>query len=749
MAIASESRILKQLQESDLINIDFLKGKKESYIIKEINHPTSSSSKILLIAGSDKRGCAYGLLHITEKLGVHPLYWWSNIPVKHNPTPIFTDEVYQGSPSVEFRGIFLNDEDFGLKPWAAAKMDRDIKDIGPKTYEMIFQMLLRLKANLIWPAMHRCTKAFYHYPENPKMAEKYGIVVGSSHCEQMLCNNVDEWSFAKNGLWNYKTNRKGVLEYWDQHVSESQDYDNFYTMGMRAIHDKGMPGGGTIAEKAIRLSTIIKDQRNMLDKYFENTSEVPQVFCPYKEVLELYREGIELPEDITLLWVDDNYGYIRQLSSREEQMRSGGSGVYYHLSYMGRPNDYLWLCSASPALIHSEMKKAYDAHADKIWVFNVGDIKPAEFEIQFALDLAYNVNDPKLADAETYTKKWAETVFGREYASEITNIKRDYYRLTSAGRAEHTNYLRFSYNEEQNDAKKRAMEFTQIFQQSKAIFEKIPEADKDAYFQLIHYPVAGAHLLNWQFYLAQKAAVEKKSYTGEILNAYKEIRILTKYYNNCAEGKWKKMMTSTVHGHDVCSRVFKGPQSFSKIDNSTYWNDTAIYNQKKKLRYTVNTSDPGKIIQIEQRINEKIPEGYLLKEYKWLGTEGKSLTIVPKKEFTEIKTDPAEFTFQIPKPYKGKIRIAIKTLPTFSISSDFDQRLSLSLNNGEEIIKDIERKSKSPDWYHRVIQGYGNSNFILILPKASDIEGLSNTFTIRFYSPGIVMDSIRIFQLQP
>ena len=235
----------------------------------------------------------------------------------------------------------------------------DTGNIGPKTYAKIFELLLRLHANYLWPAMHPGTRAFNFYPTNKFIADEYGIVMGSSHCEQMLRDNVDEWDEKKFGEYNFVTNPDGVLNYWEQRVRENGKFESIYTLGMRGIHDGAMPGGGTTREKAARLQTIIADQREMLARDVNtNVAAVPQIFCPYKEVLPLYRLMTNLPDDITLVWPDDNYGYIRQFSNARERARSGGAGVYYHVSYAGAPRDYLWLCSTPPALIAEEMTKA-------------------------------------------------------------------------------------------------------------------------------------------------------------------------------------------------------------------------------------------------------------------------------------------------------------------------------------------------------------------------------------------------------
>ncbi|RRN76521.1 hypothetical protein EIM50_24260, partial [Pseudoxanthomonas sp. SGD-10] len=385
----------------------------------------------------------------------------------------------------------------------------DVKDIGPRTYAKIFELLLRLKANYIWPAMHPSTRAFYFYKDNPKVANDYAIVVGSSHCEPMLRNNVFEWAVnyeneygTKPGEWRYDLNKQQIDQYWFDRVAESRPYESVYTIGMRGIHDGSMPGPKDRREKVKLLNEVIRVQRRMLeDNSTKSIREIPQIFCPYKEVLTLYRMGLELPEDVTIVWSDDNHGYIRQLSNPKEQQRSGGSGVYYHLSYWGAPQDYLWLSSISPALISYELYKAYQYGANKLWVINVGDIKPAELETQFAMDLAWNVEHWKPQRAMDYLHLWAEESFGNQYAREIVALKSKYYELANAGKPEHIPFIQYTESEKGY----RIKEYQQLVDRASQLQAKIPASLRDAYYQLIYYPIIGAKLMNEKHFYAKKS----------------------------------------------------------------------------------------------------------------------------------------------------------------------------------------------------------------------------------------------------
>src|SRR6185437_7741531 len=326
---------------------------------------------------------------------------------------------------------------FGLRPWASKTYDPELGNIGPRTYAKVFELLLRLKANFIWPAMHPGTKAFYSVAGNKEMAELYDIVIGSSHAEPLLRNNVGEWNQRTMGDFNYLTNKARIDRYWENRVKELDTSEVVFTMGMRGVHDGQMEGVKSANDAVPLLEQILTDQRELLQKYYPgDITTIPQVFTPYKEVLGFYDNGLKVPADITLVWPDDNYGYIQRLSNEAEQKRSGRAGVYYHVSYWGRPHDYLWLSSTHPALIREEMMKAYETGAQRVWVLNVGDIKPAEYDMQLFLDMAYDVTPFKKSSySKEHLLHWDQRIFGA-YGGAITDILWRYYNLAFDRRPE-------------------------------------------------------------------------------------------------------------------------------------------------------------------------------------------------------------------------------------------------------------------------------------------------------------------------
>jgi hypothetical protein len=535
----------------------------ESYAYKTILNPNKKIAKVFIIAGTDPRGTAFGVFDLSQKMGVSPWYWWADVPVVKQKELVLSQKDFQSkAPSVKFRGIFLNDEDWGLRPWASKTFEPEVGNIGPKTYAKIFELLLRLKANTIWPAMHEGTTAFFNIPGNAKIAEAYQIVMGTSHAEPMLRNNVDEWKEKEMGHFNYVSNRENVYKYWEDRVKESKNVDAIYTIGMRGVHDSKMEGVKDNKEGAELLKQIIKDQRKLFETYINpDATKVPQAFTVYKEVLDLYDEGLKVPEDITLVWTDDNYGYIRRLSNPEEQKRIGGGGVYYHASYWGRPHDYLWVDSVHPALIREEMMKAYQANCKQIWILNVGDLKAIEYSTQLFMDMGYDATFfEDASNVKKHMSNFYSSIFGKEYGKPIADSKWEYFDLAFERKPEfmgwsqtepstktkQTSYNPFFFGDENQT---RINKYQNLENQVISIKDKLPKDLQDAYFQLVYYPAKAASLMNKKFLYADKATIygkqgrlNAKDYALKSENAYNEIKEITQEYNQIANGKWNFMM---------------------------------------------------------------------------------------------------------------------------------------------------------------------------------------------------------------
>lgn len=525
--------------------------------------------QVLFVVGSDPRGTAYGILELSRLMGVSPWEWWADVtprPLRNLTLPAGYDQ--SQAPSVRYRGIFLNDEDWGLDPWGTRyEESRVAGELGPKVYSRIFELLLRLRANTIWPAMHASTVAFYQVPGNREAAERYGIVVGTSHCEPMMRNNVGEWDESRFGAYDFASNRAGVLRYWRDRVEEVSHDENIFTLGMRGVHDGEMAGATTLDEQTQLTNEVIRAQRRLLSEELKRPlGTIPQTFVPYKEVLDIYNNGVELPDDVTLMWCDDNYGYITRLSNAAEQARSGGAGVYYHVSYYGKPHDYLWLATSQPALMVAEMQRAWEYGARRIWILNVGDLKPAEYHIELFLDMAWNIGAVTSATVAAHQQRWLEREFGREVAPETFALLQEHYRLAAERKPEHMGWSRIqqpgykggitpvtdtefdSFGSEGFD---RLARYTRLQSEVRRLGSRLAADRQNAWFELVRYPVEGAAWMNRKWLYAQYArryAAEGLSagteYAAASRQAYDSIRVLTDRYNlEVAGGKWRDMMS--------------------------------------------------------------------------------------------------------------------------------------------------------------------------------------------------------------
>lgn len=551
--------VLGTVGKSSLISqCEILENKWESYSI------VTSDDRIEVV-GSDPRGLAYGVFHISESIGVSPWYWWADVPVVHDDTPEFGENYLSKEPSVKFRGVFINDEDWGMKTWSERNFEKELGDIGPKTYDKVCELLLRLKANMVAPAMHTCTGAFYSHPESQVMADKWGIMITTSHCEPLLINNAapSEWDSSKDGEWNFLTNRDRIVKKFDDRLRETAQYDNIYTVGMRGLHDEAMKGSDDPSVRARTLETVFDVQRQILERYKEVPAEdVKQIFVPYKETLDIYDAGLVVPEDITLVWTDDNYGYMKRVSNEVERQRSGGNGVYYHLSYLGTPHDYLWLNTTPPALMYAELKKAYDAGADRYWLLNVGDIKPMELGVQMFMDMAWDFEAFSYDNANRYQAGWLASVFGEKYQDSFQTILDEYYRLAWDRKPEYMGYERewdpipsnndlhdSDYSFENGSAQERLADYRKISDECSKLSENMPEDMATAFFEMLGYPVKSSYQMNLKFLMAQRNhETGSAEYAEASLAANDSIQALIDRYHSLEGGKWDQMISEVPPG---------------------------------------------------------------------------------------------------------------------------------------------------------------------------------------------------------
>ena len=576
------SALIRRLAEAGKIDTAPLEGAWERYLIQTVANPLPGIRKALVIAGSDRRGAAYGLFTLSELIGVSPWYWWADVPVKkHAALHVDAPPTYSQTPSVRYRGIFLNDEDWGLTPWASQTFEPERGNIGPRTYAKVCELLLRLKANYLAPAMHPVSTSFNQIPENKLVADTFAIVMGSTHCEPLLLNTASEWDTKTMGPWNYDKNKEGINRVLTQRVRENSPYENVYTLALRGLHDGAMSTTLPMHEKVRMLQQALLDQRRILAENIDRPVEtVPQAFTPYKEVLEIYSNGLELPDDITIVWPDDNYGYMKRLSGVREQRRTGRSGVYYHVSYLGVPHSYLWFSTTPPSLMYEELRKAYDTTADRLWLLNCGDLKGSEMQVSLFLDMAWDIGRFTADNVVTYPARWLAGIFGEAYYDRLEAMTREHLRLAFPRKPEYMgwgyHWNRFDHNCEQltdtdfsftnyDEAQRRLEAYRQLGARAEALLHEIGDEARPAFYQLVYYPLRGAELMNRMTlggqrnrWYARQGRAATNAVRDEVQRCYDSLQVITRGYNSLLGGKWNHMM-SMRQNYDGVSAYFNLP----------------------------------------------------------------------------------------------------------------------------------------------------------------------------------------------
>ncbi|WP_132061513.1 glycosyl hydrolase 115 family protein [Bacteroides thetaiotaomicron] len=700
-----------KLIEQAGIDISALKNKKQAFMLA-----VSEDGK-LVVAGSDSHGTAYGILEISRLLGVSPWEWWADVtPEKKEMFRLSSNFRELQSPSVEYRGIFINDEDWGLMPWSNKTYEpSDVKgEIGPRTNERIFELLLRLRANTYWPAMHECTLPFFLTKGNREAAKKYGIFMGASHCEPMACNAAGEWKIRGKGAYDYVNNSPAVYQFWENRVKEVAGQEILYTLGMRGVHDGKMQGAKTVEEQKAVLNRVFVDQRGLLEKYVnKDVTQVPQVFIPYKEVLDIYHAGLQVPEDVTLMWCDDNYGYIRHFPTAEERARKGGNGVYYHVSYWGRPHDHLWLSTMSPSLIYQQMKQAYDQGIQKMWILNVGDIKPAEYQIELFMDMAWNLDKVSSEGVTAHLKHWLERELGTSCAKTILPVMQEHYRLAHIRKPE---FMGNTREEEKNpvyrvvkdlpwserEINERLNAYSELSETVEKAASKVPADRQSAYFELVKYPVQAATQMNRKLLYAQLARHDKEDWEKSDA-AYDSIAALTQHYNSLENGKWNRMMDFKPRKLPVFNRVERNAA-------------TAPMTADRKAACQWNGAEAKKG-------NAIVCEG--------LGYEGKA---------AEIRKGDA-LTFSFGNLKTDSVEVDIRLLPNHPVHGD-KLRFSVSLDGAEPEVIAYETKGRSEEWKENVLRNQAIRKIVLPVTGKK-----SHQLVIKALDEGVILDQVMLYEV--
>ena len=720
-----------------------LRGTWERYAIDTKNNT-------LYITGSDARGLAYGVLHVSEAIGVSPWYWWADVPVDKANKRVFDYEenCVSKSPTIKYRGFFINDEDWGLKTWAAKNFEKDLGDIGPKTYDRVCELILRLKGNMLAPAMHDCTGAFYSHPESQVVADKWGIMITTSHCEPLLFNNAakSEWDKARDGEWNYETNSVTILKKLDNRVRETARYDNIYTMGMRGLHDEAMKGSTDPKDRARTLEKVFAKQRGILEKYKkQKATKLPQIFVPYKETLDIYDAGLRVPDDITLVWPDDNYGYMKRVSNAAERKRSGGSGVYYHISYLGTPHDNLWIATTAPMLMYEELKKAYDAGADRYWLLNVGDIKPMEIEIQQFFDMAYDFTAFSYDNANRYQAEWLANLFSAYEGNHISHLSSltshfqyildNYYRLAWDRKPEFMGY-EYEWDSQENNrlhdtdfsfetgtAQRRLMDYQDICDAYDAIERAVSPELRPALFEMLGYAVHSAYQMNRKFLYAQRNHETGSAvYADMSREANREIERLRQRYNTMLNGKWNQMISEIPPGY------------------------TAKYHQMPELTDTVTTAYRLPDAQRHPEFRHKIDLASLAVSEPFRLLEGIGTDWVGLQMGQPLDLQTAG---SINIPLQGNhishlssltshLTVCLSVVPMWPVASDRSNRIAVSVDGGEPVVCENVFREWGSEWKLQVLEN--RKEFVLTLPL--DQSRREHVLTLTIIDPGQIIQKI-------
>lgn len=584
-----QSTIIDRLAKDGKIDIEVLEGKWEQFLITPVKNPMEGVDSALVIAGSDKRGTIFGMFDLSEQMGVSPWYWWADVPVKVRKNIYVKPERYTlGEPKVKYRGIFINDEAPALSGWVTEKYG----DFNKQFYEKVFELILRMKGNYLWPAMWG-RSLWDDDPTTAPLADEMGVVLATSHHEPLMRSHV-EWDRHGEGPWDYDKNPEKLREFWREGMERTKGQEKVVTLAMRGDGDEAMSEGTNID----LLEKIVKDQREIIKEVTgKPIKETPQVWALYKEVQEYYDKGMRVPNDVTLLLCDDNWGQVRVLPALDSEPRSGGYGMYYHFDFVGGPRSYKWLNTTQIERVWEQMNLTYSYGVDEIWLVNVGDIKPMEFPISFFLDYAWNPENFPAEKLPEYYTTWAQKQFGTEHAQEIGEIIALYTKYNSRRKPELLEPATYSL-QHFNEAENMVEDYNSLVTRAKKVKGQLPSKAHDAFYQLVQYPVEACVNLNEMYVAAGKNRLygfQNRASTNYYADKTEELffkdTVFTNHYHDLANGKWNHMMSQTHMGH-------------------TTWSDPA-YNKMPAVSYIQSGKDAhlGYVIENGISRNQWMPSG--------------------------------------------------------------------------------------------------------------------------------------------
>ena len=708
-----KSPLIDDLVRRHKLDVSGVAGHWEMAVSTIVERPMPGIRRALVIAGADKRGTIYGIYDLSEQIGVSPWYWWADVRVAHHDA-LFVEpgRQVQPEPAVKYRGIFLNDEAPSLTGWVNEKFG----GFNSKFYTHVFELLLREKANYLWPAMWN--SAFNEDdPLDPKLADEYGIVMGTSHHEPML-RAQQEWKRHGKGPWDYSTNAAELDDFWRTGIERNKNYESTITLGMRGDGDKPMSETDDVA----LLEKIVHDQRDILAQEATPTlNSDPKIWALYKEVQGYYDKGMRVPDDVTLLWCDDNWGNIRRLPTPAERKRPGGAGIYYHFDYVGGPRSYKWLNTYSITKVWEQMHLALEYGADRVWIVNVGDLKPMEFPIEFFLDYARTPGRWTQNDLHQFTVDWATREFGPEHAEAIARCVEDYTRLNSLRKPEMMEPTTFSLTN-YGEANRISNEWTDLIRRVDALDAVLPANEKASFFELVKYPAEASGNLVLMNIAAGMNAIEARAGSPEANESKAEVErrftldaALTDEYNHkLLNGRWDHMMDQTHIGYTFWnqppanampavtqiqveehqSRPGAPPGGHRKTTLQPEGVPPAGFKGFVEHNGYVSidaadTSTPVSMQRASSSLHWVELPGY--------DEDGAAMTLFPVTASSEMNS-AAELDYSVYLFDKGSFTLHLRLAPTLNFVPGRGLRLAVSVDDGPRKVVDVLEQNTQHDW---------------------------------------------------
>ena len=708
-----------------------LKGKNEKFIIQQIKNPFNGVDEALVIAGSDKRGTIYGIYELSRQIGVSPWYYWADVPVKHKENIYFIKGIYtDGEPAVKYRGIFLNDEAPALSGWAKATFD----GFNSKFYEKVFELVLRLKGNYMWPAMWG--NAFYDDDAaSGPLADEMGIVMGTSHHEPMALAQTDWRRYIKKNnlpnIWDYSKNKTVLDEFWKTGIQRSKNWEKLVTIGMRGDGDEAMSEGTNIS----LLENIVKEQRKIIEKETgKSANKTPQVWALYKEVQDYYDQGMRVPDDVILLFCDDNWGNVRKLPDLSKPLHKGGYGMYYHFDYVGGPRNSKWINISPIQRVWEQMNLSYENGVDKVWIVNVGDLKPMEFPISFFLDMAWNPKNFNSQNLFQYTENWAAEQFGSKYSKEVARLLNTYPKFNRRVTPEMLDSKTYSL-ENYNEFETVVNEYKNLALDAYRVYNELPKEYKYAYFQLVLYPIDACCNL-YEMYFAQaknmKLAAEKNRlanyYADQVKVKFERDSILQNKYNNeISGGKWTHMMDQMRIGYKAWH---DGPKNI--LPDVKYLSDKEIVDPKvfieKDGYVSINAAHFSKMNNSKKIHWEVIPD---------FGKTLSGITTFPQNSYS-MEADNVFVEYEINFTSAGEFTVELLLAPTLNFNSNKGLRYEISFDGEKPQLVNFNGHYKGE------LGKWQAEHMIHSVTKHNILKSGKHILRFRVLDPGIVLQKILI-----